>query len=201
MQGPPADSFFTSPLYGLMLYSAMLPSAYFIAMVVGKIRHLCKMTVLEVLLRTFVSWILIMVLYTLCALLFGFSMADLGGFIDADTGTNPFVRYYPVAVLIIAVAGFYYPNADFFNINRTKSKRVLLLFVCFTPLYLMLVYMLFVKPGLWPLCLRFGFRSSLLAFTISFPTIFYDAPNGFLQAWNGIALFLFRINTSDSKNE
>ena len=159
------------------------------------------MTVLDVLLRTFVSWILIMVLYTLCSLLFGFSMADLGGFIDADTGNNPFVRYYPVAVLIIAVAGFYYPNADFFNINRTKSKRALLFFVCFTPLYLMLVYMLFVNPGLWPLCLRFGFRSSMLAFTISFPTIFYDAPNGLLQASRYIVLFLFRISTSDSKNE
>jgi len=128
-------------------------------------------------------------------------MNDLGAFIDAKTGSNPFVRYYPVAVFIVALAGFWYPRANFFNINRTRAKRVLLFLVCFAPLYLMLGYMLFVKSDLWGLCLRFGFRSSLLAFTISFPVIFYNAPDGLTQAWIYVIQFLFRVNAPNSNDE
>jgi hypothetical protein len=121
----------------------------------------------------------------------------LGAFIDAKTGSNPLVRCYPVAVLIAAVAGFWYPMADFFNMNRTRFKRVLLFFVCFTPLYLMLGYMLLVESDLWGLCLRFGFRSSMLAFTISMPVIFLNSPDGFTQLWVYVIHFLFRAGSRD----
>ena len=201
MEGLTANSFSTSPLYSITLYAAILPSVYFIIMVVGGIRNSFRLNVWCVLKRAVIGWILIIGIYELCGLLFGITMNDLGAFIDATKGSNPFVRYYPVAVLIVAVAGFWYPRADFFNINRTRFKRVLLFFVCFTPLYLMIGYMLFVKSGLWGLCLRFGFRSSSLAFTISFPTIFYNAPDSYTQVWIYVIQFLFRVNTPNSNNE
>jgi len=201
MEGLTANSFLTSHLYVVMLYAAVLPSAYFIAMVVGGMRHSFRLNVWAVVIKAVTGWILIIGIYELCGLLFRFTMNDLGAFIDATKGSNPFVRYYPVAVFIIAFAGFWYPHADFFNINRIRSKRVLLFFVCFTPLYLMIGYMLFVKSDLWGLCLRFGFRSSLLAFTISFPTIFYNAPDSFTQAWIYVIQFLFRVNPPNSNDE
>lgn len=201
MEGLTTNSFLTSHLYVVMLYAAVLPSAYFIAMVVGGMRHSFRFSVWAVALRAVTGWILIIGIYELFGLLFMVTMNNLGAFIDATKGSNPFVRYYPVAVFIVAFAGFYYPHADFFNINRTRSKRVLLFFICFTPLYLMLVYMLFVKSDLWGLCLRFGFRSSLLAFTISFPMIFYNAPDSFTQVWSHLIEFLFRTNLPNSNDE
>jgi len=200
MEGLTTNSFLTSPLYRITLYAAIVPSLYFIMMVAGGIRNSLRLSVWCVVKRAVIGWILSIGILILCGLLFRITMNDLGEFIDATKGSNPFVRYYPVAVLIIACAGFWYPRADFFNINRTRSKRVLLFFVCFTPLYLMIGYMLFVKSDLWGLCLRFGFRSSLLAFTISLPTIFYNAPDSFTQAWIYVFQFLFRVNSSDSND-
>lgn len=190
-----------SPIYQVTLYAAMLPSAYFIIMVIGGMRRSFELSILSVASRTVAGWILIIGFYILCGLIFNFTMQDLGAFVDAKTGSSPFVRFYPVAVLLVAVAGFWYPRADFFNINRTLLKRVVLFFVCFTPLYLMLVYMLFVKSDLWGLCFRFGFRSSLLAFIISFPIIFHNEPNGLTQAWYYLIHFLFRVNTNSANKE
>jgi hypothetical protein len=201
MEGLTNNSFLLSPLYRVMLYAAILPSAYFIWMVVGGGRHSFKLSVWAVAMRAVIGWVLIIGIYDLCGLLFRFTMNDLGAFIDATKGSNHFVRYYPVAVFIVAVAGLWYPRADFFNINRTRSKRVLLFLVCFTPLYLMLGYMLFVKSDLWGLCLRFGFRSSLLAFTISLPIIFYNAPDSLTQVSIYVIQFLFRVNPSNSNDE
>ena len=201
MEGLTTNSFLTSPLYVVMLYAAVLPSVYFIIMVVGGIRNSFRLSLWCVVKRAVIGWILSIGILTLFGLLFGVTMNDLGAFIDATKGSNPFVRYYPIAVFIIAAAGFWYPRADFFNINRTRSKRVLLFCVCFTPFYLMIGYMLFVKSDLWGLCLRFGFRSSLLAFTISFPMIFYNAPNAFKQAWFHVIQFLFRVNSPNSNDE
>jgi hypothetical protein len=183
-----------------MLYAAMLPSAYFIGMVIGRVRHYFGFSMWAVIIRTFTAWILIIGIYILFGLLFGFTMNDLGAFVDAKTGNNPFIRYYPVAVFIVAVAGFWYPRADFFNINRTKSKRVILFFICFIPLYLMMVYMLFVKSELWGLCFRFGFRSSLFAFTISFPIIFYNSFDCWTLACHYVVRFLFRVNLLNSND-
>lgn len=177
MGGLTDSSFLVSPLYRLILLAAVLPSVYFIAMVAGGMRHSYRLSTWAVVIRTVTGWILIMGVYRLMALLIVFTMSDLGAFIDAKTGSNPFIRYYPVVVFLVAFAGFLYPRADFFNVNRTRSKRILLLFICLVPLYLMLGYVLFVKSDLWGLCLRFGFRSSMLAFTISFPVIFYNAPD------------------------
>ena len=201
MEGLLNNSFLLTPLYRLTLYAAILPSAYFIGMVVGGKRHALGLNVWAVAIKAVIGWVLIIGIYILCGLLFRCTMNDLGAFIDATKGSHPFVRYYPVAVFIVAFAGFWYPRADFFNINRTRSKRVLLFFVCFTPLYLMIGYMLFVKSDLWGLCLRFGFRSSLLAFTISFPMIFYNAPDGLTQVWLYVIRFLFRVNPPNSKDE
>jgi hypothetical protein len=201
MEGLTTNSFLTSPLYRITLYATIVPSVYFIIMLVGGKRNSLRLSVWCVVKRAVIGWILSIGILTLLGLLFGITMNDLGAFIDATKGSNSFVRYYPVAVLIVAVAGFWYPRADFFNINRTRSKRVLLFFVCFTPLYLMIGYMLFIKSDLWGLCLRFGFRSSLLAFTISFPTIFYNAPDSYSQAWIYVFQFLFRVNSPNSDNE
>lgn len=174
-----------------MLWSAMLPSVYLIMMLVGRPRWSCGPSLCGVVFRAITGWILIMAVYITCGLLFRLAMNDFGAFVNR-TVANPVIRYYPLAVFIIAMTGFWYPRADFFNINRTRSKRVILFFVCFMPLYLMLGYMLFVKSDLWELCLRFGFRSSMLAFIISFPVIFFNAPDGLSQACYHAVRYLFQ---------
>jgi hypothetical protein len=170
-------------------------------MIVGGMKRSWGLSFLGVVLRAVTCWFLIMGIYVLCGLLFGFAMGDLGAFIDAKTGNNSFIRFYPVAVLIIATAGFYYPRADFFNINRTIFKRMLLFFTCFMPLYLMLIYMLFVKSDIWGLCFSFGFRSSLLAFVISLPMIFCNASDSLTLTLFCVLQFLFRGSPTNFDNE
>lgn len=188
-----------SPLYRLMLYSAILPSTYCILMVAGKLRRAHGLTLLQVVFRALGSWMLIMGIYILCGLLIRFTMGDLSSFMDARIGRSPFVRFYPVAVFIIAMAGLWYPRADFFNRRPTRQKKALLFVVCFTPLYLMLIYMLFVEANHWRLCLSFGFRSSMLAFTIAFPVIFLNAPDSLRLLLQYVIMYLFCSSSAKPK--
>ena len=189
-----SDSFFLSHIYRLMLYATILPLVYFIVIVGGGLKKSLGLSFLGVLYRSILTWALIVLIYLSCGFVFRLTMGDFGLFIDAKTGDNPFIRFYPVGVFIIAVAGFYYPSADIFNKNRTRFKRVLLLIVCFIPLYLMLVYMFFVDSGLWGLCLKFGIKSSMLALVLSVPIIFYDASDSLSLAFALVMKFLLGVN-------
>jgi len=191
MESHYVDFFVTSGWYRLMLYSAMIPSVYFIRVTVGGLRRVLGMSFVGVLVRTVISWVCIMGIYILSSICFCYACGDLGAFMDADTGSNFFIRVYPVGAMLAAVAGFYFPRADVFNKNKTRGKRLLLWACCFTPLVMMLAYMPLVKAELWKQCLVFGFKSSTLPLVIAFPVICFGSRDSLTMAFYLVVRGLF----------
>lgn len=57
------NSFLTSPLYRVMLYAAIFPLVYFITMVIGGMRRSFGFSIMGVVLKAFVGWVLIVSIY------------------------------------------------------------------------------------------------------------------------------------------